>query len=81
MRTHYEAALAMWLGIGDEREIANAYYNASFIYAIGPDGDVGAAAIPKAIGRGYMRAGPRGFHRKSATSGARPTPCGALGNY
>jgi len=36
MRSCYEEALALWLEIGDEREIANAYYNASFSYAMLP---------------------------------------------
>jgi predicted ATPase len=33
----YEEALALWRSIGDEREIANALYNASFEYAVRPD--------------------------------------------
>ena len=34
MRDCYAEALTLWLEIGDDREIANAYYNASFGYAI-----------------------------------------------
>ncbi|HEY6570294.1 MAG TPA: tetratricopeptide repeat protein [Candidatus Limnocylindrales bacterium] len=34
-RPDYEAALAIWREIGDEREIANAAYNLSFCYTMG----------------------------------------------
>ncbi len=40
----YEEALELWLAIGDEAEIANAYYNASFQYAV-PDALGGKVAI------------------------------------
>jgi predicted ATPase/class 3 adenylate cyclase len=68
MTIHYEEALALWLEIGDEREIANAYYNAAFIYAIqrGPDGiapgqpdeddDIGVEYIQQSLER-YRRIG------------------------
>ena len=48
MTEHYREALDLWLAIGDAAEIANAYYNASFSYAVpepgngvdnDPDGD------------------------------------------
>ena len=34
MTEHYQEALELWLAIGDEAEIANAYYNASFSFAV-----------------------------------------------
>lgn len=42
----YEEALALWIGIGDRAQIANAYYNASFQYAV-PDERAGRVAIDK----------------------------------
>ena len=41
MRGYYEEAVGIWQGIGDDRELANAYYNVSFSYALGPDGTFG----------------------------------------
>ena len=76
----YQEALDLWLAIGDEAEIANAYYNASFMYAVSPDGLLG-------VGRsryrpGWPRASP--ISRRpatstigSATGAARRTRCGA----
>ncbi len=48
MGPFYEEALAIWLEIGDDRELANAYYNAAFIYAMtqGPDGRLVGAPDP-----------------------------------
>ena len=34
MTERYREALELWLSIGDEAEIANAYYNASFEFAV-----------------------------------------------
>jgi tetratricopeptide (TPR) repeat protein len=34
-RDDYEAALEIWRGIGDQREIANAAYNLSFVFTMG----------------------------------------------
>jgi predicted ATPase/class 3 adenylate cyclase len=36
MSRHYREALAIWESIGDESELANAYYNASFTFAFRP---------------------------------------------
>ncbi|MEO8571452.1 MAG: hypothetical protein ABI553_07090 [Chloroflexota bacterium] len=44
MALRYEEALELWLAIGDEAEIANAYYNVSFQYAI-PDELGGKVAV------------------------------------
>ena len=46
--------VAIWEAIGDDRELANAYYNASFSYAVGPDGKFGAGD-PEGKGEGYVR--------------------------
>ena len=78
MRLHYEEALALWLEIGDERELANAYYNAAFIYAIDATIMTGAGAVARSRGPGlrYLQEARRALPAASATSGARPTPCG-----
>ena len=34
MATRYREALALWQALGDEAELANAYYNASFTFAV-----------------------------------------------
>ena len=39
MTACYREALALWLEIGDDAEIANAYYNASFEFAVPPEVD------------------------------------------
>jgi predicted ATPase len=40
MARHYREALAIWQAIGDEAELANAYYNESFTYAMPADNTV-----------------------------------------
>ena len=44
----YQEALEIWQEIGDEREIANAYYNVSFAYAVGDRTDRSAPSDPDA---------------------------------
>lgn len=63
MRVHYEEALALWLEIGDEHEIANAYYNAAFIYAMDANAVTGAAADPGGLGLTYIEEARERFHR------------------
>jgi len=55
MTACYREALAAWLEIGDEAEIANAYYNASFEYAV-PErrGDATIESDPEKIGLSYL---------------------------
>ena len=53
----YEAALAIWREIGDEREIANAAYNLSFCFTMGDR--PGAAARRPRAGRRAARRGAR----------------------
>ena len=62
MRGYYEEAVAIWEGIGDDRELANAYYNASFSYALGPDGTFGAGD-PDGEGEGYVESALEAFRR------------------
>ena len=58
MRQYYEEALGIWQGIGDDRELANAYYNVSFSYALGEDGTFGTAI--RRAWRGLHECSPRG---------------------
>ena len=55
MAACYQEALAIWLEIGDKAEIANAYYNASFEYAIPQRiGDTIIETDPDGIGFDYL---------------------------
>ncbi len=56
-RPDYEAALAIWREIGDQREIANAAYNLSFCFTMGVL--AGAAARRPGAGRRPARRGDR----------------------
>ncbi len=62
MRVHYDEAVEIWEGLGDDRELANAYYNASFSYALGPDGKFGAGD-PDGKGEAYVRSALEAFRR------------------
>jgi predicted ATPase/class 3 adenylate cyclase len=63
MGVRYLEALDLWLAIGDEREIANAYYNASFTSAIpaGPEATAEEKARD-AAGLVYLEEARRRFH-------------------
>ncbi len=79
MADHYREALEIWLALGDEAEIANAYYNASFTYAVqaspdGPDPD------PDRIGLGYIEEARRRYHELGDLRGE-ANALWALGNY
>jgi hypothetical protein len=80
MRTNYEEALALWLEIGDDRETGNAYYNASFIYAIDSDTVSGARPDPEGIGLGYIEQARERFHRVGDERGE-ANALWALGNH
>jgi predicted ATPase/class 3 adenylate cyclase len=54
MREYYEEALRIWEDIHDDRELANAYYNVSFSYALGPDGTFGTGDL-EGKGEAYTR--------------------------
>ncbi len=63
MTVHYQEALDLWLAIGDEREIANAYYNASFSSALPPPGDATPEVTALDLkGLGYLEEAQRRFH-------------------
>ncbi|MEX1169187.1 MAG: tetratricopeptide repeat protein, partial [Chloroflexota bacterium] len=81
MRRRYLEALELWQSIGDEAEIANAYYNASFIYAIptDPAGRVDEAD-PDRIGLGYLSAA-RELFRKVGDQGGEANVLWGMGNY
>ena len=75
----YDEALELWLAIGDEAEIANAYYNASFEYSVAADGRGPRAIVDADPDR--TRARPTSRARATSTTGsatgaARRTRCG-----
>ena len=79
MTARYREALELWLSIGDEAEIANAYYNASFEFAApqmtqGPDPDADR------IGLGYIEEARRRYHDLGDLLGE-ANALWALGNY
>ena len=81
MAVCYQEALELWLAIGDEREIANAYYNAAFQYAVTEDGRVDdATADPEGTGLQYLQAARDIYHRIGDRRGEANSLWG-LGNY
>jgi len=76
----YTEALELWLAIGDDAEIANAYYNASFQYAV-PDPLGGRAQIDvDRQGLGYLEQARDIFRRLGDLRGEANALWG-LGNY
>jgi predicted ATPase len=81
MGRRYEEALALWESIGDDEEIANAHYNASFVHAVPRD-----AAAPEEfgdserIGLAHIEAARDIFHRIGDKRGE-ANALWALGNY
>ena len=73
----------LWLAIGDEREIANAYYNASFISALpAVHLDIGGRCCETWTPVGWPTSRRRGgASTPSATGTAKPNALWALGNY
>jgi predicted ATPase/class 3 adenylate cyclase len=79
----YLEALELCLAIGDEAEIANAYYNASFKYSVAPDGLLGPADLgsdPDGIGLTYLENARDIYHRIGDRRGEANALWG-LGNY
>ena len=81
MARRYNEALELWRGIGDEIELANACYNASFGYAVPqigardePDPD------PERIGLGLLEQARDIYHRIGDRRGEANTLWG-IGNY
>jgi predicted ATPase/class 3 adenylate cyclase len=79
MTAAYAEALALWLDLGDEPEIANAYYNASFSYAVPPTNG-GPDIDADGIGLGYVEEARRRFHELGDLRGE-ANALWALGNY
>ncbi|HKB28162.1 MAG TPA: AAA family ATPase, partial [Candidatus Limnocylindrales bacterium] len=79
MTSRYLEALDLWLSIGDEAEIANAYYNASFTFAVGAFRD-GSDSDPDGVGLSYIEEARRRFHEIGDLHGE-ANALWALGNY
>jgi predicted ATPase len=62
MRVAYAEALEIWKGLDDDRELANAYYNLSFSYAVGEEGPF-RGSDPDGVGEGYLRHALEAFRR------------------
>ena len=81
MGRRYEEALALWESIGDEHEIANAHYNASFQHAV-PRG-VANPDVPddvENVGLAHIEAALEIYHRIGDRRGE-ANALWALGNY
>ena len=81
MRLRYAEALELWLAIGDEAEIANAYYNASFQFAV-PEraGDDDMDPDPARTGLGFLEQARDTYHRIGDRRGEANALWG-IGNY
>ena len=80
MTVCYAEALELWLAIGDEAEIANAYYNASFQFAVPEDIDPERNADPQWQGVAYIEHARDLFHKLGDLRGEANAMWG-LGNY
>jgi predicted ATPase/class 3 adenylate cyclase len=80
MSVCYTEALQLWLSIGDEAEIANAYYNASFQFAVPEDIDPERNADPQWQGVAYIEHARDLFHKLGDLRGEANAMWG-LGNY
>jgi hypothetical protein len=75
----YAEALELWLSIGDEAEIANAYYNASFSFAITPDVGTGDPD-PEGVGLDYLERA-RAIYARIGDRRGEANALWGLGNY
>lgn len=81
MTGYYREALTIWESIGDEAELANAYYNASFTYALPTDSSIRLAdADLEGIGVGLLSKARELFHKVGDVGGEANAVWG-LGNY
>jgi tetratricopeptide (TPR) repeat protein len=80
MTVRYEEALAIWQEIGDEAELANALYNASFIFAAREWRDLQAGSDEDQVGLRYLAQARDIFHRIGDRRGEANALWG-LGNY
>jgi hypothetical protein len=77
----YQEALDLWLANGDDAEIANAYYNAAFSYALPLESNSPLAdADPDQIGLGYIERARQLYH-SVGNLGGEANALWALGNY
>jgi predicted ATPase/class 3 adenylate cyclase len=81
MSHHYREALEIWQSIGDEAELANAYYNESFLYALPRDRSARIEeGDPDGIGLRHLETARALFHKVGNAGGEANTLWG-LGNY
>ena len=76
MTERYREALELWTAIGDEHELANAYYNASFTYAMSAET---AWSDPDGIGTQYIERA-RDLYRKAGDERGEANALWGLGN-
>ncbi|HYH94134.1 MAG TPA: hypothetical protein VD763_13310, partial [Candidatus Saccharimonadales bacterium] len=62
MQVVYTEAVELWKALDDDRELANAYYNLSFSYAVGEAGPF-QGSDPERIGEGYLESALAAFRR------------------
>jgi predicted ATPase/class 3 adenylate cyclase len=79
MRRRYIEALAIWQELGDEAELANAYYNASFSYAVSEEGDL-RDSDPDLTGLHYLEQA-RDIYRRIGDRRGEGNAVWGLGNY
>jgi non-specific serine/threonine protein kinase len=81
MTRRYEEALSIWQSLGDEAELANAYYNAAFSLAVPSSSDEGSAdSDPDRIGLHRFELARDSFHRMGDLRGEANAVWG-IGNY
>ena len=80
MSHRYKEALSIWQSLGDEAELANAYYNASFIFAFGPGLHPDADSDPDKVALSYLERARDLFHRLEDARGEANALWG-IGNY
>ena len=80
MSQRYREALSIWQSLGDEAELANAYYNASFVFAFGPGLHPDADSDPDKVGLSYLERARDLFHHIGDARGEASALWG-IGNY
>jgi len=80
MAAHYGEALSIWQSLDDEAELANAYYNAAFGYAVPRTDDRGRDSDPDRIGIRYLEQARDTYHRIGDLRGEANAVWG-IGNY
>ncbi len=80
MSRRYREALTIWQSLGDEAELANAYYNASFTFAFGPGMQPDDESDPDKLGLAYLIEARDRFHALGDARGEANAIWG-IGNY